>query len=135
MSDSNGVIKIGFEGVKKFQFEGGKPFEVDVVREHDLWVEIDDSFRAPDGSVPKEKLGEWRRRQVNFAREVIQRAANQLGPEEAVRLSNSLSDAQCVAFMGHLSREVTALKGFFESATGKEPSPDQPSASDTVFTE
>lgn len=128
MSDGSGVIKIGRKGRQKFQFGDTPEFEIDLVRTHDAWADIDNSYRDAAGNVPRDKMPQYRADTIEFVREVIRRHTT---PEHAAAIIDLLTDAECLEFHKHLTERVLALKDFFTVASGKEASP--PASTEVKF--
>lgn len=109
MSAGNGVLRIGRKGKKKFAFgEEGAPgecvFEVDVVETFQGWIDVDESFRAEDRSVPDTKA--YQTAAVGFVKKVSGAA--------------DLTTAEALDFLARLREVYDDLAAFFHARSPEE---------------
>jgi len=123
MSAANGKRKIvlgGKIGTRVFQFADTAPeVTLDVIHISNLWFEIDQQFRLPDGKVDESKLKERAQEAIRFAAELLQVDLRDMDLASAFHFIKVVDD------------EVEELKPFFVPRSAAKPS--SPASTDVIF--
>ncbi len=116
MAEGNGdgipLVVLGRRGRLRVQYDAKSPeVTLDTMVVSNQWAEIDASFRDEKGEIPRERMGEFQERALQFAQEALQ------VPEDA-----GMTWAEANHFLAVLTARSKELKAFFDSVSGDAPS-------------